>query len=206
VKTYERVEGATITGSVDDADDIDAANATAVVAVDLETDTGRTFTYRQQASLADDGSYEVTVPYATNDELGVEDGYTDSSVEATGNYSVSVFESSEQGLRQFTGETAVPEPAVVEGDTVDAGDLEEVEDPSGNETPGNETSGNETTGNETDDGSTDADGTNSSDDGTADSGTANAFEPVAPQRELTRLSVLRVAARFSIGAKVEKCF
>ena len=182
VKTYERVEGATITGSVDDADDIDAANATAVVAVDLETDTGRTFTYRQQASLADDGSYEVTVPYATNDELGVEDGYTDSSVEATGNYSVSVFESSEQGLRQFTGETAVPEPAVVEGDTVDAGDLEEVEDPSGNETPGNETSGNETTGNETDDGSTDADGTNSSDDGTADNGTANAFEPVAPQR------------------------
>jgi len=174
--------GATITGSVDDADDIDAANATAVVAVDLETDTGRTFTYRQQASLADDGSYEVTVPYATNDELGVEDGYTDSSVEATGNYSVSVFESSEQGLRQFTGETAVPEPAVVEGDTVDAGDLEEVEDPSGNETPGNETSGNETTGNETDDGSTDADGTNSSDDGTADNGTANAFEPVAPQR------------------------
>ncbi|MFC6766351.1 oligosaccharyl transferase, archaeosortase A system-associated [Natrinema soli] len=182
VKTYERVDGASITGSVGEGTLNDTDNATVVGSVELETNTGRTFNYTQQTDVADDGSFELTVPYATNDGLGVEDGYTNSSVEATGNYSVSVFESSEQGLRQFTGETAVPERAVVDGDTVSAGDLEEVEDPSGNETPGNETPGNETPGNETDDGSTDADGTNSSDEGTADNGTANAFEPVTPER------------------------
>ncbi|PGF16937.1 MFS transporter [Natrinema sp. CBA1119] len=180
VKTFERVEGATIAGDLEGTNVSDTDNATVSARVELETDSGRTFNYTQQSGISEDGTYELQVPYATNDELGVEDGYTNSSVEATGNYTVSVFASGEQGFQQFTGETAVPEREVVEGDTVSVGDLEEVEDPPGNETPSNETAGNETTGNETDDGSTD--GTNSSDDGTADNGTANAFEPVAPQR------------------------
>ncbi|QLK27052.1 oligosaccharyl transferase, archaeosortase A system-associated [Natrinema zhouii] len=171
VKTFERVDGATITGSVDGVSDTE--NATVSARVELETNSDRTFNYTQRTDVADDGTFELSVPYATNDELGVEDGYTDSSVEATGNYTVTAFASGEQGLQQFSGETTVPEPAVIQGETVSVGDLEEVENPSGNETAGNETAGNETAGNETDDGSTDADNSNSSDDGTADNGTAN---------------------------------
>jgi len=184
VKTYERVEGATITGSVDDADDIDAANATprpSWRSISRPTPDARSRTDSRRRSRTT--GYEVTVPYATNDELGVEDGYTDSSVEATGNYSVSVFESSEQGLRQFTGETAVPSlqwwratpstPATSRRSRIRPGTRRRATRRRVTKRP---------TGNETDDGSTDADGTNSSDDGTADNGTANAFEPVAPQR------------------------
>ncbi|QLG48874.1 oligosaccharyl transferase, archaeosortase A system-associated [Natrinema halophilum] len=177
VKTFERVEGATITGSVNDAAGIDAGTATAVVAVELETDTGRTFIYRQQAELADDGSFEVTVPYATNDELSVEDGYTDSSVEATGNYTATVLSTGGQEPTYYSGQTAVPETAVVNGESIDVS-LEEVESPPNNETGGNETGGNETGGNETD-GSTDSGNSSSSDDGATADETTNTVAPVA---------------------------
>ncbi|WP_408957717.1 oligosaccharyl transferase, archaeosortase A system-associated [Natrinema sp. 74] len=173
VKTFERVEGATITGSVADAAGIDAENATAVAAVELETNTGRTFTYRQQADVSENGSFELTVPYATNDELTVEDGYTNSSVEATGNYTVNVITAENGSISQYSGQTAVPEPAVINGETVDVS-LEEVENPSDNESAGNESTGNET----------DTDGTGSGDssssaDGTADNGTAASLERIA---------------------------
>ncbi|SDJ48197.1 oligosaccharyl transferase, archaeosortase A system-associated [Natronorubrum texcoconense] len=124
VKTYERVEGATITGEVDDEENVLADNATVTAEVELETEPGRTFTYEQTADVADDGTFELTVPYATNDELGVDDGYTDSSVEAIdGEYTVTVGEPGEDG---FEGQTEVPETAVVQGDTVTV-DLEQVE-------------------------------------------------------------------------------
>ncbi|MFA9502749.1 oligosaccharyl transferase, archaeosortase A system-associated [Natrinema sp. H-ect1] len=175
VKTYERVAGATITGSVD-AESIDADNATAVVSVPLETGTGRTFAYRQTADVDADGSFEVTVPYATNDELGVEDGYTDSSVEALGNYTVRAIAPSGNETVQYGGETTVPEPAVVDGESVDV-TLEEIETDTGNES--NETAGNETTGNETDDGGSTDDGT--AGDGSTDNETAAAVAPIAAE-------------------------
>lgn len=175
VKTFERVEGATITGSVDGADGIDTDNATAVVAVELETDTGRTFTYRQQADLASDGTFEVTVPYATNDELGVDDGYTNSSVEATGNYTATVVDTGGGEPTYYSGQTAVPETAVVEGESVDVA-LERVESPPDDVTDGNETDGDGTSGNETDAG-TDSGSTNSSDNETAAALTSVAAEP-----------------------------
>jgi dolichyl-diphosphooligosaccharide--protein glycosyltransferase len=177
VKTFERVDGATITGTVAGAEAIDTANATAVVAVPLETDTGRTFAYRQRANVTEDGTFEVTVPYATTDELGVEDGYTDSSVEAIDNYTATVFTTSGGEPTYYSGQTDVPEPAVVNGESVDVS-LEQVESPPDNVTDGNETAGNETGGNETD-GSTDSGGSNSSDDGSTGSGTANAIAPIA---------------------------
>ena len=168
VKTFERVEGATITGDVADSESIDPANATAIAAVELETDTGRTFTYRQQASLVEDGSFELTVPYATTDELGVDDGYTNSSVEATGNYTVTVVASGDGEPNYYNGQTAVPEPAVVAGETVDV-TLEEAE--SGSDTG---------TENETDDGATDTNTDSSSGDDTGtDNATANALVPMA---------------------------
>ncbi|ELY67447.1 oligosaccharyl transferase, archaeosortase A system-associated [Natrinema versiforme] len=159
VKTYERVDGATITGSVDEGSVNDIDNATVAASVELETGTSRTFNYTQRTDVADDGSYELTVPYATNDELSVEDGYTNSSVEATGDYNVSVIAPGEQGFPavQYRGQTDVPETAVVNGETVDDVSLEEVEseEPAGNETGGNESTGNESETASGDSGSTD---------------------------------------------------
>ncbi|WP_049899331.1 oligosaccharyl transferase, archaeosortase A system-associated [Natrinema sp. J7-1] len=175
VKTFERVEGATITGNIDGASGIDPENATVRAGVQLETDTGRTFTYTQQADPAADGSFELTVPYATDDALGVDDGYTNSSVEATSNYTIGAVVSGDDGTTQYNGETAVSETAVVNGDTVDVS-LEEVEteeQPSGNES-------NETTGNEpADDGTADSSDAGSADDGTAENESAASISAVA---------------------------
>ncbi|WP_049991251.1 oligosaccharyl transferase, archaeosortase A system-associated [Natrinema salifodinae] len=163
VKTYERVEGATITGSVDDLELNDTDNATVEASVELETNTDRTFTYTQRADVNDDGTFELTVPYATNDELGVDDGYTNSSVEATGEYDVNVVTPDEQGLStaQYTGQTDVPESAVVDGETIDDIEFEEAE-------------GNETDGNETDDGDADEPESDGSNDESADNETDGA--------------------------------
>ncbi|TYL39052.1 oligosaccharyl transferase, archaeosortase A system-associated [Natronococcus pandeyae] len=122
VKTYERVEGATITGTVDEAAGDDA---TVVVDVELDPGTERgAFVYTQEAEVDEDGSFELTVPYATDDELGVEDGYTNSSVEAVSDYTVTVVGDE----TAFETETEVSETAVVEGDAVEIGDFEETDD------------------------------------------------------------------------------
>ena len=133
VKTFERVEGATLAGTVDDTEDVLGENETVTVDVELETDANRTVHYTQEVPL-EDGAFEVTVPYATNDELGVEDGYTDSSVEATGTYNVTVGEAGEEG---YLGSTEVPETAVVEGETITVEEFElvEIEDPTEEEEP-----------------------------------------------------------------------
>ncbi|NKE34803.1 oligosaccharyl transferase, archaeosortase A system-associated [Natronococcus sp. JC468] len=156
VKTYERVEGATITGSVDGPVG-ENATATAELEVDSGADRG-TFTYEQEVEVDENGSFELTVPYATDDELGVEDGYTDSSVEAVENYTVTV-----DGDTDYRAETAVPETAVVEGDAVEI-DLQETtledESASGDDAEAN---GNETAGDETaDEGASDEPATNES--------------------------------------------
>ncbi|SDD33361.1 oligosaccharyl transferase, archaeosortase A system-associated [Natrinema hispanicum] len=171
VKTFERVEGATITGTVGDGVS-NADNATAAATVELETNSGRTFNYTQRADLAADGSFELTVPYATNDELGVEDGYTNSSVEATGNYTVSVVATGDGEPTYYSGETAVSEPAVVDGDSVDVS-LEEVTTrPSG-----------VTDGTETNDGSTDTESTDASGNET-EAPPTNALAPVTAEPAL----------------------
>jgi dolichyl-diphosphooligosaccharide--protein glycosyltransferase len=150
----------------------DTDSATVAATVELETDSGRTFNYTQRTNVSDDGSYELTVPYATNDELDVEDGYTNSSVEATGEYTVSVIAPSEQGFPavQYSGQTAVPEPAVVEGKTIDGVSLEKVES--------EEPAGNETAGNESGTGSNDS---GSTDDGTTNNETTESLTPVAAE-------------------------
>lgn len=131
VKTYERVEGATITGDVGEVDD--PANATVSAVVELETNTDREFAYAQEADLAEDGTFELTVAYPTDDELGVEDGYTDSAVEALDAYTVSVTVPTEDGFDAYEGEVDVPESAVVDGESVtvdlEAIEFEDVDDP-----------------------------------------------------------------------------
>jgi len=83
VKTFERVPGATIEGSGA------PPNATVYVSVPMEsTTTNATFTYRARAQADEDGEFSLTVPYSTTgyDEYGVEEGYTNVSVRATGQY------------------------------------------------------------------------------------------------------------------------
>ncbi len=130
VKTFERVEGATLTASVDP--DVADANATAIASVPIETNVDREFTYFQEVDVAADGTIEITVPYATNDELGVDDGYTDTDVVAQNDFTV--FVSTDDGVDDWSGETAVPETAVIEGEEIEV-DLEIIEDEEDEETP-----------------------------------------------------------------------
>lgn len=82
VKTFERVEGATLTGTVEDP------NQTVLIQLNLRTNADREFTYVTYTEPDEDGNWEITVPYATSNDLGPEDGYTDSAVEALGPYHV----------------------------------------------------------------------------------------------------------------------
>ncbi|UTF54991.1 oligosaccharyl transferase, archaeosortase A system-associated [Natronosalvus rutilus] len=168
VKTFERVEGANITGTVDG----EVADSDRVYAqIELETEPGRTFTYTQQANVSDDGTFELTVPYATNDELGPEDGYTDSAVEAVDEeYEIFVGTPEDGEIeRQYLGTTAVPETAVVEGEdlevTLEEGDGEIVPDPDAEAQP---SEGEDE--NETDDGADDDESSNDGSENVTDDG------------------------------------
>ncbi|MFP9059025.1 oligosaccharyl transferase, archaeosortase A system-associated [Natrialbaceae archaeon A-chndr2] len=130
VKTFERVEGATITGTAPGVAD----GETVYAQVELETEPGRTFTYTQQATVENE-AFELTVPYATDNELGPEDGYSDSAVEALDDEYTIFVGSPEDGEieREYIGTTDVSELAVVEGETLEVtleeGDGEVVPDP-----------------------------------------------------------------------------
>jgi oligosaccharyl transferase (archaeosortase A-associated) len=85
LKTFERVEGATIEGQ-------GPANANVTATVEMRMPTnGRTFTYEQVAETGTDGEFTMTVPYSTEgyDEFGPENGRTNVSVRATGPYQFS---------------------------------------------------------------------------------------------------------------------
>jgi dolichyl-diphosphooligosaccharide--protein glycosyltransferase len=113
VKTFERVPGATVDGS-------GAEPGTEVRAtVEMEIpETGSTFTYSQYATADAEGNFEMTLPYSTTgyDEFGPDNGYTNTSVQATGQY---VF-SSDTG----EGGTASVEEAQVVGVDDSAVDVE----------------------------------------------------------------------------------
>ncbi|WP_323191292.1 oligosaccharyl transferase, archaeosortase A system-associated [Halostella sp. PRR32] len=176
VKTFERVDGATLEGSVN------ASNATSVTAmVQLNgTQDQRQFTYYQSVETDENGDFTVTVPYPTEETLGPDDGYTNSSVRATGNYTV--FTGSLEGVNAERigdrhilqnlenpgqiGNADVPERAIYEGDnvTVEMEGIEENLDV--NDTADNQTSDNQTADNET----TDNGNTTVGDDGTGSDG------------------------------------
>jgi dolichyl-diphosphooligosaccharide--protein glycosyltransferase len=110
VKTFERVPGATLTGTINET------NETAIVAyVRLNaTNSGRQFTYFQETN-ASDGTFSMTVPYATADTIGPSEGGTDQSIEAIGNYTVirgNPFRPTESGTAD------VPDEAVRDGETI----------------------------------------------------------------------------------------
>ncbi|MDZ7850705.1 MAG: oligosaccharyl transferase, archaeosortase A system-associated [Halodesulfurarchaeum sp.] len=114
VKLFERVPGATIEGE-------GPANTTVTAEVELQT-TARTgdgtFTYTQHAETGQDGTFEMTLPYASSDydEYGPEDGYTNVSVRATGPYEFSTptsFNGTTMNLTTHNASAHVPEGAVI---------------------------------------------------------------------------------------------
>ena len=86
VKTFERVPGATVEGT-------GAAPGEEVRAtVEMQYPEGsQTFSYTQYATADANGAFEMTLPYSTTgyDEFGPENGYTNTSVQATGQYTFS---------------------------------------------------------------------------------------------------------------------
>lgn len=105
VKVFERVEGASITGTT-------TPNATVEATVNLSiTTTGKQFSYTQSTTASEDGTFELTVPYATAGygEYTTENGYTNTTVEALGPYEVTA-------THQTTGRvTERDEVAISEG-------------------------------------------------------------------------------------------
>ena len=154
VKTFERVPGATVEGS-------GAAPGQEVEAtVELRKPNGQTFEYTQYATADDDGTFELTLPYSTTgyDEFGPENGYTNTSVRATGPYNVTTAQTTDDDLytTQHVGQVEVTEGQVVGVDDAAATvELEEevIDCPSGDpECPVDDESGSDD-GNSTDAGS-----------------------------------------------------
>ena len=165
LKTFERVEGATITGQAENV----TGSESVIAGVQISTtNTDRSFLYTRETETDTDGSFDVTVPYPTEDDVSVEEGGTNASVEADGPYNVFVGEnvstieafgqtqiigSEEQGLVNVT------ETDVYMGNEVEV-ELEGTETP--DDTNETDSGGEEDTsaGNETDNGSSDGgDGT-----------------------------------------------
>jgi len=136
VKTFERVEGATIEGEAE-------AGASVVTTLELQTNTDRSFRYTQRTSANDDGEFNLTVPYPTEDTLGPEDGYTNSAVRANGTYTVRAFSNGSVE----TGSVAVEDAAVANGGTVSM-ELRQPDD-GGRTDGGNESDAGNETGGET---------------------------------------------------------
>jgi len=187
VKTYERVEGATLEGSVNTSN---ATSVTAYVTLNGTADQ-RQFSYYRTVETDADGNFEMTVPYPTEESLGPEDGYTNSSVRAATNYTVFTGSLEDQDVELVTGRTLlqnveqpaqlgqadVPESAIHEGDSITV-EMEALSEAmNGNETAGNSTDGNATDGNSTDGSTRDGNTTDgSTSDGSNDTTTTAAID------------------------------
>ncbi|MFW5937495.1 MAG: oligosaccharyl transferase, archaeosortase A system-associated, partial [Halanaeroarchaeum sp.] len=94
VKLFERVPGATVEGQ-------GPADTEVTAQVEMEVPSrNTTFNYTQYAQTDEDGTFEMTLPYSTTgyDEYGVEEGYTNVSVRATGPYEFSTAPSADENL------------------------------------------------------------------------------------------------------------
>lgn len=113
VKTYERVEGAQLEGEAEPGE-------TVITELELTAqESERTFTYSQETTADEDGSYELTVPYATSEDLGTAEGYTDSDVIAAGDYEITA--------GNETASADVSEEAIYAGETVEIVETEETD-------------------------------------------------------------------------------
>ncbi|NHN58908.1 MULTISPECIES: oligosaccharyl transferase, archaeosortase A system-associated [Halorussus] len=192
VKTFERVPGATVTGSA-------PANTTVTASVRLSpTGQNGSFTYTQQAETGQDGQFTMTLPYSTTgyDEWGTEEGYTNVSVRAAGPYQFTTPRTVESGNLTYHNATAPVTEGQVIGESEQNVTVELTEtsvplqqnqnDSSGNQTSaGDQSPSNETAaGNQTDDGDQTAGG-NATDGNATNSSAMAAPDSAAPEREET---------------------
>ncbi|QZA87976.1 oligosaccharyl transferase, archaeosortase A system-associated [Salinarchaeum sp. IM2453] len=90
-KLFERVDGATLTGEVGNLSEVDVEEATITAELELFSDTARTFEYSQTAEPDENGEFELTVPYPSNEEYGPDDGFAESAITPLGDsYQVNV--------------------------------------------------------------------------------------------------------------------
>ena len=158
VKTFERVPGATVTGTA-------PANTTVTASVGLSP-VGRnsTFTYRQEAETGPNGEFTMTLPYSSTgyENWGPDDGYTNVSVRATGPYKFYTPQSFEDGNVTFHNTTGAVTEAQVIGES---------DEPTTVELTETSVSLQQNTGNEST-----AEGDETAQNGTSDDGTAPANE------------------------------
>ncbi|MDY7082638.1 MAG: hypothetical protein SXQ77_09595, partial [Halobacteria archaeon] len=123
VKTFEHVEGAKLTGTVPSGN---RTNVTAFLRLRM-SNTERNFTYTQTVQSNENGKFNITVPYATEDDVSLAEGGTNSNVTALSNYgiyaggvSVVDFRGSTTVLGQPNSSATVnvPESAVYEGEEI----------------------------------------------------------------------------------------
>ncbi|MFC4450289.1 oligosaccharyl transferase, archaeosortase A system-associated [Halorussus aquaticus] len=113
VKTFERVPGATVTGT-------GPANTTVTARVQLSpVGQSGSFAYSQQARTGPDGQFTMTLPYSSTgyDNWGPENGYTNVSVRATGPYQFFTSRSIEDGNLTFSNASAEVTEAQVIGES-----------------------------------------------------------------------------------------
>lgn len=119
VKTYERVTGASLTGTVT------SDNTSTVYAfVQLRTNTGRNFTYVESTQVTNRGRFNMTVPYPTTNNVNPADDGTDSGVVAIGPYQV--VEGNPFNPMGMSN-VSVPEKSIYEGSEINV-NIQRIED------------------------------------------------------------------------------
>ena len=141
VKTFEKVDGATVEGE-------GPSETTVYATVEMhDPATNETFPYTQRAETDENGEFAMTLPYSTTgyDEYGVDEGYTEPEVEAEGPYQFYTnleTDEDEEESYYYVSETNVTEGQVVGED--DAPVQVELERETMDLSDGNETDTNET--------------------------------------------------------------
>ncbi|WP_132058341.1 oligosaccharyl transferase, archaeosortase A system-associated [Halorussus amylolyticus] len=203
VKTFERVPGATVEGT-------GPANTTVTATVEMApAGANSTFPYTQQAETDENGEFTMTLPYSSTgyDEWGTDEGYTNTSVRATGPYQFNTPQSFEDGNVTFSNATAHVSEGQVVGENESATQVELTEqsvelgqDENNSTADANET--DVTDGNETADANeTQADSTNDSENASAlDSPESSGVESVSPDEALPPREQTTAARAGLVGA------
>ncbi|MDD3246575.1 MAG: oligosaccharyl transferase, archaeosortase A system-associated [Methanosarcina sp.] len=98
VKIFEYVQGATLTGTA-------SPNQAVMATLELSSNTGRKFTYQKGEMTDENGSFEITVPYSTED--------TGKGVHATSAYSLTA------GKNLTIAEIQVTESDILDGNRIE---------------------------------------------------------------------------------------
>ena len=91
VKIFEFVPGARLSGTADPGQNITAT-------LELSSNTGRKFTYQNEVMSDKNGSFEITVPYSTENKAGGVNALSTYSLKAGGNATVSEIQVTEKDV------------------------------------------------------------------------------------------------------------